>query len=520
MGNDLDENYQQGILYGFIIHKRMKTRIIRVLISILLYVMAGITSAQNIAINSTGAAPVGSAVLDLSNNLTNGSKAFLGPYVSLTGTNDAVTVTAPLEPGLIVYNTNTVGGANAVSPGYYYYTGTSWAAFYTGTGAASAWNLTGNTGTNPGVDFVGTTDTKDLVFKTDGTENMRILNTTGNVGIGTTTAPRGGIGAARFAIHGTDGSVAAGPHFQITTSADNYPLFQQLSLSHDVMALVFDAYYDGTWRSSTASTIANFEINKSSSNLYFAYALGASAGSALTWKSGITLSGKGNNQGNVGIGNSVPDPSAILDLTTTNNRGLLPPQVALAATNSISPFTVATTPATGLIVYNTATTGTAPNNVIPGYYYYTGSKWVMFVPYDQTVTSGTNIVFPVTSNTHEGNEFDNNTTGAYNTNSTNFTQITGSTITISTEGTYMITATAEVNNSSNNDDETDIVLEDVTNGLYYGNSVPYIAYWVEWETSTVVTLTGSTTYEVKIASQQNSRTAYARNVRITYVKLQ
>lgn len=65
----------------------------------------------------------------------------------------------------------------------------------------------------------------------------------------------------------------------------------------------------------------------------------------------------------------------------------MPPRLALTATNAASPVS---SPATGLIVYNTATTGTAPNNVIPGYYYWNGSAWI-------------NIIGSSTSNTITGN---------------------------------------------------------------------------------------------------------------------
>lgn len=73
-----------------------------------------------------------------------------------------------------------------------------------------------------------------------------------------------------------------------------------------------------------------------------------------------------------GIGTTTPDLSARLDVSATN-RGFLPPRVALTASNSASPIT---SPAAGLLVYNTATAGTAPNNVIPGYYFWNGSAWV------------------------------------------------------------------------------------------------------------------------------------------------
>jgi hypothetical protein len=77
---------------------------------------------------------------------------------------------------------------------------------------------------------------------------------------------------------------------------------------------------------------------------------------------------------NVGISSTssfVPDASAALDVSYTN-KGLLIPRVALTATNSAGPITA---PATSLLVYNTATAGTAPNNVIPGYYYWNGVAW-------------------------------------------------------------------------------------------------------------------------------------------------
>lgn len=75
---------------------------------------------------------------------------------------------------------------------------------------------------------------------------------------------------------------------------------------------------------------------------------------------------------NVGINNPTPNASAMLDITSTN-RGLLLPRIALTATNVAAPVT---TPATSLLIYNTATAGTTPNNVAPGYYYWNGTQWV------------------------------------------------------------------------------------------------------------------------------------------------
>ncbi len=77
----------------------------------------------------------------------------------------------------------------------------------------------------------------------------------------------------------------------------------------------------------------------------------------------------------VGIGTNTPNASAKLDITATN-KGLLPPRVALTGTADVS--TIAS-PATALLVYNTATAGSSPNNVIPGYYYYNGANWVNLI---------------------------------------------------------------------------------------------------------------------------------------------
>ena len=81
-----------------------------------------------------------------------------------------------------------------------------------------------------------------------------------------------------------------------------------------------------------------------------------------------------------GIGTTTPNASAKLDITSTN-KGFLPPRVALTAANVFAPVTglsgtteLAT--AAGLLIYNTATSGTTPNNVVPGYYYWNGTAWI------------------------------------------------------------------------------------------------------------------------------------------------
>jgi hypothetical protein len=74
----------------------------------------------------------------------------------------------------------------------------------------------------------------------------------------------------------------------------------------------------------------------------------------------------------VGIGTATPHPSARLHIED-NARGLLIPNVALTATNVAAPVT---SPATSLLVYNTATAGAGATAVTPGFYYWNGIQWV------------------------------------------------------------------------------------------------------------------------------------------------
>ncbi len=111
---------------------------------------------------------------------------------------------------------------------------------------------------------------------------------------------------------------------------------------------------------------------------------------------------------NVGINSTgnAPDASAGLDVTFTD-KGVLLPRIALTAKNAAGPIT---SPATGLIVYNTATAGTAPDNVNPGFYYWNGTSWERlrnevnrkFLPANvasssTTLADVTGLSFPVTT---------------------------------------------------------------------------------------------------------------------------
>ncbi len=88
----------------------------------------------------------------------------------------------------------------------------------------------------------------------------------------------------------------------------------------------------------------------------------------------ILLSIGVTSQAQVTIGsNDAPHSDAVLDLKSGTKKGFLPPRVELQSTNNKSPLG---NMVQGMTVYNTATAGTAPYNVTPGYYYNDGTQWV------------------------------------------------------------------------------------------------------------------------------------------------
>lgn len=99
------------------------------------------------------------------------------------------------------------------------------------------------------------------------------------------------------------------------------------------------------------------------------------------------------SNGNVGIGTAIPDTDAILDITSFN-KGLKLPSVSLTAINNPSPLS---SHVAGIVIYNNATVGTVPNNVIPGLYINDGTKWNHLETPAQSVPAGS--VFYRASNT-------------------------------------------------------------------------------------------------------------------------
>ena len=77
------------------------------------------------------------------------------------------------------------------------------------------------------------------------------------------------------------------------------------------------------------------------------------------------------------IGGQNPDinPSAMLEIDSETNKGLLLPRVELESSNVAAPLAAHVE---GMTVYNTATAG----DVVPGFYYNDGTKWSQMVTTD------------------------------------------------------------------------------------------------------------------------------------------
>ena len=121
----------------------------------------------------------------------------------------------------------------------------------------------------------------------DGGNEGILIDNDGKVGIGRGV---GSVGSAKLEYYGANASTA-GPHIQVVNSGDDYPLFQQLNWGHDNIALGFDAYFDGQWRSS--SSTSNFVLYKFGATLTNFYSNGNAQGTDFTLSTGTVLTAAG-----------------------------------------------------------------------------------------------------------------------------------------------------------------------------------------------------------------------------------
>ncbi len=152
-------------------------------------------------------------------------------------------------------------------------------------GGGGGWALTGNGSTVAGPNFVGTTDGVDLVFKTAGAENMRIRNTSGNVGINSPNP------AEKLDVVGNVIITHNSGYFTYNGLGNKVPL---------AYANNYDIYFGKTGTSSYY-------------NAHIAAGASPTAYVSLDNYAGVPMLYASSNTGNVGIGTSTPAEK--LDIT-------------------------------------------------------------------------------------------------------------------------------------------------------------------------------------------------------------
>lgn len=372
----------------------------RKIIPLLFFLFTGILTAQ-VGINTT--AP--NAQLDIRSANQAAPTNQDGLLIPKIDVFPAANPTAA-QHGMLVFLTTTAG---ANLPGFYYWDNPT--ASWKGIGNDNPkWDLAGNTGTNPATQFIGTTDNQDVVFKRQNIRagflgtgvtsfgfNSLISNAGGaNTAFGASSLRINGLGAGNTAV---GFSALMGNTGGDENTAIGFNALQANTIGDQNVAVGTNALQSATNSGINTAVGYNALGNVSGIASNGNVALGRQAGNNLLSGSGNIFIGNNanavsttvNNQLNIGntifgimgtnkaVGLNTPLPQAALDVNS-NNMGVLIPRIALTSAIVQAPVIhpiVGAIPESTLI-YNTATAGTAPNNVTPGFYYWNGAKWIRF----------------------------------------------------------------------------------------------------------------------------------------------
>ncbi len=301
----------------------MKTKLLLKFLTILFFASFFEANAQ-VGINTT--TPAGGSLLDVESS----DKGILIPRVDIIDLNTIAPVTGGATESLLVYNTNAITGR-----GFYYWDSSRWVPIGTDN---DDWNILGNTGTNQATNFIGTTDGQGLTVRTNNTQRFR-FNTNNQ-------------------LLAMSNGTAAAPSY--SWSNDTTMGFYRSGTSQMDMVINGVSFYNANANIAPSENEWTFNPGGLDSNLRVETDNNSNA---------FFVDGQNDN---IGLGTNAPNTSAQMEMADIN-KGLLINRVTLAATNSASPVS---SPATGLLVYNTATAGTGANAVSPGFYYWDGSRWV------------------------------------------------------------------------------------------------------------------------------------------------
>ncbi|BFO67495.1 hypothetical protein [Chryseobacterium sp. KCF3-3] len=352
----------------------MKNKNITLLI--LTALLFSIPAYAQVGINNTSP----KATLDITAKTTNGTapEGLIAPRLTGDQIKAADAQYTAAQAGTIIYATAAVTASspktvNMTTPGYYVFNGTVWTSFngsqqniYNTDGT-----LTGNRTVSQGANnlaFTSTATTGTSHFTIDGTTlNVDAVNS--RVGIGTAT-PAAKLDVAGTILNNGGGTV----NKQGTQLAWNDANLGGAGLGYSGILNHRGLGAGGFVFSGTADNAAFTEYMR------------------------ITGDGK------VGIGTASPNAYAKLDMNDAN-QGIMVPRLALSSAvmdlNADGDNNISNQPA-GLLVYNTATAGAVPNDVVPGYYYWDGSKWKGFI--ENYRVQGTGVIATWTgSNTGNAN---------------------------------------------------------------------------------------------------------------------
>lgn len=229
------------------------------------------------------------------------------------------------------------------------------------------WKLAGNT--ISGSEFIGTVNNKDFIVKTNNTQ-VAIVDKLGNLGIGI-TPPVG-------RLHVAFPTFALQPVFERQQIPPAGPAFLTagcMQVLENTLSTSIASYTNNgiTGSSNSLGMGINFAIKSNTDALKNIAAISAMVTNYATGRSNLNFSVNGSGitspsmilhtNGGLALGGVVPDPSAILDLSSTT-RAFLLPRMTKAQRNAIA------SPVAGLAIYQTDNT--------PGLRVFNSTNWIKY----------------------------------------------------------------------------------------------------------------------------------------------
>ncbi len=316
----------------------------------ILFIVGLLSSMQVIAQTGIGTTtPHASAKLDVSAN----NKGFLPPRVTLTSATDISTIPSPAE-GLLVYNLGSVG----LQAGYYFWNGANWATIATGTNAGNAviagdlvklYQEAYSTTAGKASSSTGYSFTVPVSGRYEFNFNCTGWNSSGD--------------RVKLTFNIRQGTTILESDYHESFSSNAWVEYEGRFEVNLIAGVTYNAQVVNTtgqrgskdWDKIMYKMVAgNLPVNQHMAERNFQ--LNNNFISNDGDDEGIRI----DNAGNVGIGISSPNTSAILDISSTT-KGITFPRMTTTQRNAIS------SPTNGLQVFDNTT-----NSI----WYFDGSTWV------------------------------------------------------------------------------------------------------------------------------------------------